>query len=107
MNAFIGVVSKSKDKSIRLYQGKNHYNEWAFIFVPQTQAPGAGAQGSATPGQRGERRGAGQGGQEPGSNGRRGGPGRGTPPLGPGLNPGGFGFPQSPMTPTPRGRSGG
>src|SRR5262249_17488819 len=30
----IGVVSKSKDQSIRLYNGRNHYNEWAFINTP-------------------------------------------------------------------------
>src|SRR5262249_37430417 len=35
----IGVASKSKDKSIRLYNGRNHYNEWAFINTPQTQTP--------------------------------------------------------------------
>jgi type II secretory pathway pseudopilin PulG len=95
MNAFIGVVSKSKDKSIRLYQGKNHYNEWAFVFVPQTQTPGAGVPGSPTPGQRGQRGVPGQRGQQPGSNpfdgrGRgRGVPGRGTP-GGRGVNPRGF-----------------
>jgi type II secretory pathway pseudopilin PulG len=110
MNAFIGVVSKSKDKSIRLYQGKNHYNEWAFVYVPQTQAPGAGAAGSSTPGERGQPGGRGRRGQQPGSNpfgGRgRGGMDRGTPD-GRGVNPGGSNpFPQMPMTPPARGRSG-
>jgi type II secretory pathway pseudopilin PulG len=46
----IGVVSKSKDKSIRLYNGRSHYNEWAFIGTAQTQTPGAGGRGTATPG---------------------------------------------------------
>jgi type II secretory pathway pseudopilin PulG len=108
MNAFIGVVSKSKDKSIRLYQGKNHYNEWAFIYVPQTQAPGAGAPGSATPGQRGQRGARGQRGQQPGPNpfGGRG-PGR-SMPGGPRASPGGFNpLPQGATTPPGRGPSGG
>jgi type II secretory pathway pseudopilin PulG len=110
MNAFIGVVSKSKDKSIRLYQGKNHYNEWAFVFVPQTQAPGAGVQGSATPGQRGQSGSRGQP-QHPGSN-PFGGRGRGgMDRIRPGdrsVNPGGFSpSPQMPMTPPARGRAAG
>lgn len=46
----IGVVSKSKDTSIRLYNGRSHYNEWIFQAVQRTQAPG-GVPGSATPGQ--------------------------------------------------------
>jgi len=37
----IGVASKSKATSIRLYNGRSHYNEWQFIFVQQVQAPGA------------------------------------------------------------------
>jgi len=45
-----GVASKSKEQSIRLYNGRNHYNEWAFVYVPQVQAPAAGAPGTATPG---------------------------------------------------------
>ncbi len=49
----IGVTSKSKDKSIRLYNGRSHYNEWQFVWVPQTQAPGAGAPGTGAPGQPG------------------------------------------------------
>ena len=91
----IGVTSKSKDKSIRLYNGRNHYNEWAFINTPQNQTPGAGAGGVGAPGQRG------RGGQptQPGQNPF--GPG----PLGPGQRgrqgPGGQGgFPQSPFQPS-------
>lgn len=57
VGGIIGVTSKSKDKSIRLYNGRNHYNEWAFIFTPQANAPGAipgspGAPGGR-PGQQG------------------------------------------------------
>src|SRR5262245_50395301 len=38
----IGVTSKSKNQSIRIYNGRSHYNEWAFVYVAQTQAPGVG-----------------------------------------------------------------
>jgi type II secretory pathway pseudopilin PulG len=92
-----GVVSKSKAKSIRIYNGRNAYNEWAFVFVPQVQAPvGGGAPGT----------GRGRGQQPPGApgvgtpgRGRQGsappqmppfgpGPGRGPAgPAGPGRNP--------------------
>lgn len=37
-----GVASKSTDASIRIYNGRTHYNEWEFRFLAQTQAPGAG-----------------------------------------------------------------
>jgi type II secretory pathway pseudopilin PulG len=50
VGGIIGVTSKSRDKSIRLYKGRSHYNEWQFVFVPQVQAPGAGAPGAAVPG---------------------------------------------------------
>jgi len=109
-----GVTSKSKAQSIRLYNGRNHYNEWAFVFVPQVQAPGAGAPGSTVPGLPGVR------GGPPGSN-PRGGPnnprgggpfdpnnrGRGGPfdPNNPGRGGRGFGPGQVPIQPPgPRGR---
>ena len=113
-----GVASKSKDKSIRIYNGRTHYNEWAFIFTPQLQAPGAGAAGTAAPGQRGQPQ-RGQPGQQPvGGPGPLGGQrGRGTPQGPGGRGPGGFGQPGfpgpvqplQPVQPTPpgRGRSGG
>jgi type II secretory pathway pseudopilin PulG len=51
----IGVTSKSKATSIRLYKGRNHYNEWAFVYTPPAQTPGAGAPGAVAPGgQRGQ-----------------------------------------------------
>jgi len=31
-NSIIGVYSKSKDKSIFIYQGKNQYNQWKFSY---------------------------------------------------------------------------
>jgi type II secretory pathway pseudopilin PulG len=103
----MGVVSKSKEKSIRLYNGRSHYNEWAFVFTPQ-QVPGAGAPGSAVPGQQPGQRG------QPGLPGQRGGPGGPTFPGrgGPGIGPGRSGAPPNPFQPQPifpppRGRSGG
>jgi type II secretory pathway pseudopilin PulG len=102
-----GVTSKSKAQSIRLYNGRGHYNEWAFVYIQQQQAAGAGgAPGSPTPG----RGGRGQPGQQPGpfpggDPGQRGrgpfgpnGPGRG----GGGTFGGGGATPIQP--PTPRGR---
>jgi type II secretory pathway pseudopilin PulG len=103
----MGVVSKSKEKSIRLYNGRSHYNEWAFVFTPQ-QVPGAGAPGSAVPGQQPGQRG------QPGAPGQRGSPGGPTVPGrgGPGIGPGRSGAPPNPFQPQPifpppRGRSGG
>jgi type II secretory pathway pseudopilin PulG len=88
------VVSKSKDASIRLYKGRSHYNEWVFEPVRRAQAPGAGAPGAATPGQRG---GPGQPPIGPGGPGQRGGPGQ--QPIGPG-GPGQRGGPgQQPIGP--------
>lgn len=118
----MGVVSKSKDKSIRLYNGRSHYNEWAFVFTPQMQTPGGGAPGSAVPGAVPGQPGGGRpglpGGGRPGQpgGGRPGQPGGGRPgfPGGPGGmgRPGGPGvsdpFAPQPLFPSsPRGRSGG
>ena len=73
----IGVTSKSKDASIKLYNGRNHYNEWAFVYVQTAQRPGQPAgPGVGFP--------AGQ----PG----RGGP-QGQQPGGPGQRPNGQPFP--------------
>ena len=88
----MGVTSKSTDTSIRLYKGRSHYNEWAFIYTPPAQAPGTGGAVGA-PGAGGR----GQGGNQPGpqapaggAGGRLGFPGRGNgdgrgafPPGGP------------------------
>lgn len=93
-----GVVSKSKAKSIRLYNGRGAYNEWAFVFVPQQQAAGPGG----APGGRGGGPGGGPGRGAapgapgggiggPGGRGGSGGGGTGTPPgpFGPTRQPGG------------------
>ena len=99
-----GVTSKSKDESIRVYNGRTHYNEWQFLYTAPAgrgaAQPGAvpgqpGVPGQPQPGPPGQR---GRG-QNPG--GRPGFPGQqspGFPPGGPnrGFNPGGQ-FPQQPF----------
>lgn len=99
VGGIIGVTSKSTDASIRLYKGRSHYNEWAFIYTPPAQAPGAGGAVGA-PGAGGRGQGQGQPGQNlPGAGGGipgRGGRGPGGPggPAGPGPNgPGRGNFP--------------
>jgi type II secretory pathway pseudopilin PulG len=113
-----GVTSKSKATSIRLYNGRSHYNEWAFVYIAAVQAPGAGAAGTVTPGPQGQ---PGQGQPQPfgsgvpnpvqrgrgnptGPGGRPGGPGTPNPPGGRGFGPGTS--PAQPIFPptTPRGR---
>jgi hypothetical protein len=95
-----GVTSKSKDQSIRIYNGRTRYNEWAFVYIATAQRIGV-------PGQD-QQQGPGQGGigglpqgtdRRPGVGGAfdgRGG-GRGQPPFGRGP----FGPPgqQSPFGP--------
>jgi type II secretory pathway pseudopilin PulG len=83
-----GVVSKSKEKSIRLYNGRGHYNEWVFMGPQISSRPGGpggqgrpGAPGVGVPGIGGRDRGGGLG---PGT-GRGGGRGRGD---GRGFGPG-------------------
>ena len=44
-----GVTSKSKETSIRLYKGRNHYNEWLFTFTPPAPVGGAAGQRGAGP----------------------------------------------------------
>jgi type II secretory pathway pseudopilin PulG len=72
----IGVRSKSKESSFRLYKGSGtHYNEWQFLFSSVSNRPGVpGGQGA------------------PGFPGRPGSPGRGIGPgTAPGTGPGGRG----------------
>jgi type II secretory pathway pseudopilin PulG len=81
-----GVVSKSSESSIKLYNGRSKYNEWAFIYMATAQRvggrgaqqPGMGGPGSRFPGM------GPPGSQPPGSS-----------PFGPG-GPGGPGAPFSP-----------
>jgi type II secretory pathway pseudopilin PulG len=87
----LAVASKSNQTSMRLYNGKNKYNEWVFMAVQSSLAaggpPGSGGQ---TPGGRGGRAG-GRGGIGPGRS------GTGAPPPSGPRGRGGF----SPMG-TPR-----
>jgi type II secretory pathway pseudopilin PulG len=82
----IGVTSKSKDTSIKILNGRNKYNEWAFVYIQTAQRPnqpGVQAPGGI-PGQ-----------QRPGQPGPFGPPGGG-PGMGPGMGGPGqrFGNPQ-------------
>jgi type II secretory pathway pseudopilin PulG len=97
----MGVASKSKDASIRIYNGRTHYNEWQFVYVAQTTAPGQGSAPGGQPQRGGQSSGpggvlgGGVGGGRDGGRGR-GGPGngppagRGNPPPPSGQGPGGF-----------------
>ena len=92
-----GVRSKSKDESIKVYQGRTHYNEWTFIFVGQQ--PGLGGPG------RGQR-----GGPNGPQRGQPGQPGQGTPfgvPGGTGPGRGGNPVQFPPGLPPAPGRRGG
>lgn len=124
----IGVTSKSKEESLRVYNGATHYNEWQFIYLNTTRQPGApggvggpgGAGGPGGPGARGDGRGGRGSRGEPFDLGGRGGRGRGSSDQGPedpgrGRGPGqppgrGFAFPPSdsdfnfPQPPPPPGR---
>ena len=55
----LGVVSKSKEASLRVYNGRNHYNEWVFVATAQsnraggpggTNQPGINGRGANQPG---------------------------------------------------------
>lgn len=80
----IGVQSKSTDESIMIYNGRDHYNEWVFMYVAQNPGTNGTGQGTVIPdnGRAGEGRenGRGRGGRG-GRGGRdgRGGEGRGGP----------------------------
>ena len=40
MGGVMGVTSKSKDQSIKIYNGRTRYNEWAFVYIQTAQRPG-------------------------------------------------------------------
>ena len=48
----MGVRSKSTDKAFRLYNGRDHYNEWIFVGTQAAQRAGAPT-GATAPGGRG------------------------------------------------------
>jgi type II secretory pathway pseudopilin PulG len=89
----VAVTSKSKDTSMRLYNGKNKYNEWIFMALQTSNAAGTGARGAQTPGGRGGQVPGGRGGTAiPGGRGNTTSPfGRSTPPQGRGFSPMGAG----------------
>lgn len=65
VGGIIGVASKSKEESVRIYQGRTHYNEWQFIYVNMRPGgPGGAPGGRGMPG-------------GPGGQGMPGAPGRG------------------------------
>ena len=41
----IGVTSKSTETSLKLYNGRDKYNEWAFVYVQTAQRPQGPGQG--------------------------------------------------------------
>ncbi|MEW6322234.1 MAG: type II secretion system protein [Acidobacteriota bacterium] len=85
-----GVVSKSAETSIRIYNGRSKYNEWAFVAIQATQQ-GGGPGGPMQP--RGP-------GAPPGNPGTFGPGGPGTQsPFGPGSSPFGPGGPGAPGGP--------
>jgi type II secretory pathway pseudopilin PulG len=94
----LGVVSKSKDTSLRIYNNHDKYNEWVFIATQMSVAAGGGARGAQAPGGRGgQPLGAGpRGGRRGEQPDNRGGFGQPFPRPGPGpgpgpaRNPGGF-----------------
>ncbi len=96
----IGVASKSKEASLRIFNGRTHYNEWQFIYVQQATPGQGGAGGPGRGGTGGP--GTGRGNQPPqpggGIGGGRGGQGRGSGPFGP---QGGGPTPPTPQQPGP------
>jgi type II secretory pathway pseudopilin PulG len=50
----IGVTSKSKEASIKQYNGRSRYNEWSFIYLQTAQRPGQPGMPQGMPGQGGQ-----------------------------------------------------
>lgn len=101
----IGVTSKSTETSLKIYNGRSKYNEWAFVYVQTAQRPqGPGQQQPGATGGQQQRPGANGGGQQqPGAFGMPAGsfPGPGQRPGG-AQQPGGAGQPSfgtSPFAP--------
>jgi type II secretory pathway pseudopilin PulG len=76
----LGVVSRSSARSLRLYNGRDRYDQWVFLATEMSHVPG-GVPGQAQPG------GGRGGGQIQPS---------GVPPGGRGVQPGGRGAPPAP-----------
>ncbi len=60
--AIVGVTSKNTGQSIRVYKGKNRYNEWQFTGMELSTQAGPAAAGRAGPQRGGPQRGGRQGG---------------------------------------------
>ncbi|MGE3886321.1 MAG: hypothetical protein AB7H81_07810 [Vicinamibacterales bacterium] len=88
-----GVTSKSKEQSIKLYNGMDRYNQWAFVYLAASTRAGAGGAGFARPGMGGPPGGAGQPFGQPGGGFAQPGGGFGQPGSGFGQPGGGFGQP--------------
>ena len=75
----VGVASKNTGTSIKIYKGKQKYNEWQFVGMEQSQQAGGGGAGGRGGPQRGGREGGGRdgSGREGAGPGNRGGPGGG------------------------------
>ena len=80
----IGVVSSSTETSMALRNGRNRYDEWLFVYLPQAAQPGLGTRGRGGRGPQGPE------GRQPGASPQRAdGPGGGERrPDGPGLSTG-------------------
>lgn len=95
----IGVTSKSKDASIKIYNGRERYNEWAFVYIQTAQRPGQSAGPGVPIGPGGQPGQPGQPNQQPGPFGMPPGMmpgGRGGQPNGQPNFPSGFGQPNRP-----------
>jgi type II secretory pathway pseudopilin PulG len=109
----IGVVSKSKAESVKIYKGRTHYNEWLVTYLDYRSPFGGGPNQPGQPGAPGVPGVPGQPGRGTQPNlppGFPGGPGRGPGPgTGPGRGgPGGQPMPfPMPTPPPPGGRRGG
>ena len=108
----IGVTSKSKEESIKVYNGRTRYNEWALVYIQTAQRPGMPPMpgGQGRPGQQQGQPGpfGMQPGNMPGMGGSRGNfpqppPGFGQPNRPPINQPNQFGNPfgQPPQNPNP------
>jgi type II secretory pathway pseudopilin PulG len=85
----VGVASTSKDKTIREFNKKNHYDQWQFIYDPASDRGGL----LNTPAQPPLQGAIGMGNQQQGMPGQ--------PVTNPGMNPGGFNLGNQPVAPTP------
>jgi len=105
VGGIIGVASKSRESSLRIYNGRTRYNEWQFVYTQQTQAPsapsGAPQRGGQPPFGTGSQRGQGPQGrgqpQNPASG--RGAVPQGTPPPSGGGQTQPASLPPSPFQP--------